>query len=216
MYWKANMLKKLFFIFYFYSLTLSAVEIVWDEKSIKTEDLNAIYNKHIESTYPVEILKYTSGNVIKSPYTGKVWLDRNLGAKRVCAAYNDIYCYGELFQWGSGGKSLNVPTDSSWRGVNATNNPCPKGFRVPLKSELHAETNSIKNREDALSNFLKLPSAGYRSEFGQELMLRGASGSIWTSSTSGNYSFSLYLSSNHASWSLENRRAGSSVRCLKN
>jgi len=37
---------------------------------------------------------------VTSPYTGKVWLDRNLGASRVCTAYNDTQCYGDYYQWG--------------------------------------------------------------------------------------------------------------------
>ncbi len=37
---------------------------------------------------------------IKSPHTGKVWLDRNLGAKRVCRAFNDELCFGDYYQWG--------------------------------------------------------------------------------------------------------------------
>ena len=37
---------------------------------------------------------------ITSPDTGKVWLDRNLGASQVCSASNDSDCYGDLYQWG--------------------------------------------------------------------------------------------------------------------
>ncbi len=37
---------------------------------------------------------------IKSPYTGKIWLDRNLGANRVATSYDDIESYGDYFQWG--------------------------------------------------------------------------------------------------------------------
>ena len=37
---------------------------------------------------------------IVSPYTGKIWLDRNLGADRVCTAYNDTSCFGDYYQWG--------------------------------------------------------------------------------------------------------------------
>lgn len=37
---------------------------------------------------------------VTSPHTGKVWLDRNLGASRVCTAYNDTACYGDYYQWG--------------------------------------------------------------------------------------------------------------------
>jgi len=39
---------------------------------------------------------------VTSPYTGRVWLDRNLGASRVCTAYNDSACYGDYYQWGRG------------------------------------------------------------------------------------------------------------------
>jgi len=39
-------------------------------------------------------------NTVKSPYTGKLWLDRNLGASQVCRALNDTACYGNYYQWG--------------------------------------------------------------------------------------------------------------------
>ena len=32
--------------------------------------------------------------------TGKIWMDRNLGAKRVATAYDDSEAYGDLYQWG--------------------------------------------------------------------------------------------------------------------
>lgn len=35
-----------------------------------------------------------------SPYTGKVWLDRNLGAAQVCTSLYDVACYGDYYQWG--------------------------------------------------------------------------------------------------------------------
>ena len=41
----------------------------------------------------------TYGTVI-SPYTGKVWLDRNLGAAQICTSYDDEECYGDYYQWG--------------------------------------------------------------------------------------------------------------------
>jgi hypothetical protein len=37
---------------------------------------------------------------ITSPDTGKVWLDRNLGATQACASKTDSACYGFLYQWG--------------------------------------------------------------------------------------------------------------------
>ena len=37
---------------------------------------------------------------VTSPFTGKVWLNKNLGAARVCTAYDDTECYGDYYQWG--------------------------------------------------------------------------------------------------------------------
>ncbi len=37
---------------------------------------------------------------VTSPYTSKVWLDRNLGASQVCTALDDAACYGDYYQWG--------------------------------------------------------------------------------------------------------------------
>jgi len=41
-----------------------------------------------------------SYGTITSSVTGKVWLDRNLGADRVCTSFDDIQCYGDYYQWG--------------------------------------------------------------------------------------------------------------------
>jgi len=37
---------------------------------------------------------------VTSPYTQKVWLDRNLGASQACTALDDTACYGDYYQWG--------------------------------------------------------------------------------------------------------------------
>ena len=42
----------------------------------------------------------TTYGTVKSPYTGKIWLDRHLGAARVCESLNDTACYGDYYQWG--------------------------------------------------------------------------------------------------------------------
>ncbi|AEW01013.1 hypothetical protein A4D02_13735 [Niastella koreensis] len=38
--------------------------------------------------------------IIVSPTTGKKWLDRNLGGKRIATSFDDYQAYGDLFQWG--------------------------------------------------------------------------------------------------------------------
>jgi hypothetical protein len=54
------------------------------------------------------IFKGLTYNFVVSPDTGRVWLDRNLGATAVCAdadgdgvaGAGDEACYGDLYQWG--------------------------------------------------------------------------------------------------------------------
>ena len=40
--------------------------------------------------------------IILSETTGKIWLDRNLGAFQACKTTQDKSCYGNLYQWGRG------------------------------------------------------------------------------------------------------------------
>jgi len=65
--------------------------------------IKAQTHKHTGTTY---------GEVI-SPYTGKVWLDRNLGAKRVCTSLDDTECYGDYYQWGRNADGHQISTSST-------------------------------------------------------------------------------------------------------
>lgn len=54
-------------------------------------------------------------NVV-SPTTGKVWMNRNLGASRVATSATDAQAYGDLYQWGRGAdghQCTNSPTTNN-------------------------------------------------------------------------------------------------------
>ncbi|MDX9744106.1 MAG: hypothetical protein RBT59_09835 [Arcobacteraceae bacterium] len=195
-------------------------------------------------------------NTITSPVTGKVWLDRNLGATQVCTALDDVNCYGDYYQWGrdADGHQLSnsatssiLATDLNTTGnssfITNSNDPwdwtaldsngslrsanwsktdgssvCPVGFRVPTQTELANETtaNSVTNSATAFSNFLKLPSAGYRSLDSGSLGNQGSWGRIWSSSPGGSRSLYLIFGSSNADWNDGDRAVGRSVRCIKN
>ena len=74
-----------------YDITVTATDSNGDEISqdirVKVKQWSVLFNNH---TY----------GCVKSPYTGKVWLDRNIGANRICTSVTDIECYGDYFQWG--------------------------------------------------------------------------------------------------------------------
>jgi hypothetical protein len=42
------------------------------------------------------------------------------------------------------------------------NDICPKGFSVPTEAELAADTTDIRTTAEALSSFLRIPTAGFR------------------------------------------------------
>jgi len=106
---------------------------------------------------------------VLNPATGKVWMDRNLGALQAATSSTDVSSYGDLYQWGRAAdghqcrnsqttgqvSSSDQPGNSSfilsstdwrspqnntlWNGVNGINNPCPSGYRIPSSAEIDAE-----------------------------------------------------------------------------
>ncbi|SHN92963.1 hypothetical protein BCLUESOX_229 [bacterium endosymbiont of Bathymodiolus sp. 5 South] len=48
------------------------------------------------------IFNKKSYKMILSEKTGRVWLDRNLGASEACKTLTDLNCYGDYYQWGRG------------------------------------------------------------------------------------------------------------------
>ncbi|CAC9583410.1 hypothetical protein BHECKSOX_1876 [Bathymodiolus heckerae thiotrophic gill symbiont] len=54
--------------------------------------------------------------LVTSPDTGRVWLDRNLGAIQACTSSANSACYGNLYQWGrddDGHESRTSSTDGT-------------------------------------------------------------------------------------------------------
>lgn len=114
-------------------------EVVWDGKPkiLSEQEAQKAIKLYVDKTYPNEAKKWKEyalnhpkdkyGNeygIIKSPYTGKIWLDRNLGAKRVCQSFDDSQCYGDYFQWGrdsDGHEKQNSSTTSSLSSTDIPN-----------------------------------------------------------------------------------------------
>ncbi len=82
-----------------------------------------------------------------SPYTGKVWLDRNLGAKRVCNSFDDESCYGDYFQWGRDSDGHEKLYSTNTKIVSRLNTPVHSEFILSSKK---SEYNWLKNRDDEL------------------------------------------------------------------
>jgi len=71
-------------------------------------------------TFTLTVNEFTSGSTFKgniyqtvtSPDTGRVWLDRNLGATQVCTSSTDTACYGYYYAWGRNDDGHELATSS--------------------------------------------------------------------------------------------------------
>jgi len=190
----------------------------------------------------LENLKQYNANfgTIISPVTGKVWMDRNLGASEVCTSSDDKKCYGDYYQWGrypdgheKADSATTLKTASSfvaesgkfvissydWTKSDVSGakrsenyNICPVGFRLPSIDELQEE--QISNSDEAYSS-LKLPTAGERTRQGR-FKDKGSKGYLLSTSSvyANNYKL-LNYNSGYASYALSSRTAGVPARCIK-
>ena len=58
------------------------------------------YATNSEGTAYGNLINFTSNGTVTSPYTGKIWMDRNLGATQVATSSTDVASYGNVYQWG--------------------------------------------------------------------------------------------------------------------
>jgi hypothetical protein len=67
-------------------------------------NLSLIVAAGSSSQYPAGSVFCASGPTlivdVTNPTTGKIWMDRNLGASQVATSFNDPNAYGDLYQWG--------------------------------------------------------------------------------------------------------------------
>ena len=163
--------------------------------------------------------------------TGRIWMDRNLGATQAATSTSDAAAFGDLYQWGrekDGHEDMNSPTTSTsatsinpghsdfiaywsvfphynlWK--DGANDPCPTGYRVPALPEFMNERDlfDTENINGAFAA-LKLSKTGIRhggtGEIFQNLLNYG--GYYWTSTTG------PFWSSTEGGWAL-NFEAGPS------
>jgi len=177
---------------------------------------------------------------ITSPITGKVWMDRNLGATEICTSSYDEECYGDYYQWGrypDGHEKVDssitlkvasslitqdnkfvissydwINKDTQGRYRSQTYNVCPVGFRVPTIEELLAE--KISNTTEAF-DILKLPATGDRNKNGH-FAEKGESGYLLSSSSvvANNYKQFKYTDT-YSMYNVSPRTTGTAVRCIK-
>ena len=158
---------------------IKELEALLDEQELKTLWFKGFEYKEVQST------------------TGRIWLDRNLGAKRVAQATDDELANGGYY---------------SFDEVE-----CPPGYRLPTEEEWETEKNSwVSNDADgAFNSPLKLPMAGYRGYCSGSLYNVGFFGYYWSGAVSGSNARPLYFGSSAAYLHSRYQANGLSVRCIK-
>jgi uncharacterized protein (TIGR02145 family) len=87
--------------------------------------------------------------------TGRIWMDRNLGASRVATSSTDADAYGDLYQWGrlTDGHQLRTSlttgdlsnVDAPGHGNFITSSSSPYDWRIPQNVNLWQGTSGINN-----------------------------------------------------------------------
>jgi uncharacterized protein (TIGR02145 family) len=92
---------------------------------------------------------------VYNPATGKVWMDRNLGAAQVATSSTDAAAYGDLYQWGRGTDGHQVRTSGTTTTLSSTDTPehgnfilapnSPYDWRSPQNTNLWQGVNGVNN-----------------------------------------------------------------------
>lgn len=97
---------------------------------------------------------------VYNPATGKIWMDRNLGATQVATSSTDSDSYGDLYQWGRADEgheirsseqtSTNATTavpnlGNSWDGLFITEGSSPYDWLTPQDNTLWQGVNGTNN-----------------------------------------------------------------------
>jgi uncharacterized protein (TIGR02145 family) len=97
----------------------------------------------------------TSTAIVTNPTTGKIWMDRNLGATQVATSSTDAASYGDLYQWGRGTDGHQIRTSATTATLSTTDTPghgdfitinsSPFDWRSPQNTNLWQGVNGVNN-----------------------------------------------------------------------
>lgn len=82
-------------------LNNNGVAIPWDTFGVLTMPLTGASNSiNLVPRIDIKSIPASATAVVDVTYGTQTWMDRNLGARRVATAINDVLSYGNLYQWG--------------------------------------------------------------------------------------------------------------------
>ena len=103
-----------------YSVVLqnNGVAIPWETFGVLTMPLTGASNSiNLVPRIDVKSIPASATAVVEVTYGTQTWMDRNLGARRVATAINDVLSYGNHYQWGRPADGHEI---SVWNGATPT------------------------------------------------------------------------------------------------
>jgi uncharacterized protein (TIGR02145 family) len=82
----------------------------------------------VASSASNSVTPVTPVSTVTNSTTGKVWMDRNLGATQVATSSTDAAAYGDLYQWGRGTDGHQIRTSGTTSTLSDTDAPGNVGF----------------------------------------------------------------------------------------
>lgn len=80
---------------------------------------------------PQNIIPNSSTMVVEvKSKTGRIWMDRNLGASQAATTSMDEKAYGDLYQWGRGADGHQKRNSKTTNTISSTNSPGDVGFII--------------------------------------------------------------------------------------
>jgi uncharacterized protein (TIGR02145 family) len=92
---------------------------------------------------------------VTNPVTGKVWMDRNLGASQVATSSTDANAYGDLYQWGRGADGHQCRNSATTTTLSSTDQPGHGDFILSPNSPndwLTAQNNNLWQGVNGVNN----------------------------------------------------------------
>jgi uncharacterized protein (TIGR02145 family) len=113
----------------------------------------------LASQYPAGSVFCASGPTaivdVTNPTTGKIWMDRNLGASQAATSSTEAASYGDLYQWGRGNDGHQCRNSSTTTTLSASDTPgnsdfitapnTPFDWRSPQNANLWQGVNGVNN-----------------------------------------------------------------------
>jgi len=104
----------------------------------------------------------TNVNTVVNSNTGKIWMDRNLGATQVATSSTDAASYGDLYQWGRGTDGHQIRNSITTNDLSTSDQPGNGKFIVAPNSPYDWRSGQNANLWQGVSGINNPCPSGYR------------------------------------------------------